>query len=166
MVICFFIGSFAWAKTVPESEIQVLRPQCWRSVASEPNLGDPANTIDSDISNYWKGTNGLMTGDTNLSAYKFNIPFGISQIDFWSLPRHESQYFMSQIDIQISINSTDGLDGEMGYQGQSAHVGNFGFYLQEIDFYREPVPVNEPATILLLGSGLIGLAGFFRKFKK
>jgi hypothetical protein len=38
------------------------------------------------------------------------------------------------------------------------------FYLNEIDFHGDPVPI--PSTIFLLGSGLVGLAGLRRKFRK
>ena len=198
MVMCFFVGSSAWAKTIQKSEIQVLGTKGWCGVAFESGFGDSANTIDGDINHYWYGTNGLVTGDTYFPAYKFNIRYGISKIDFWRL-RHESRDFMSELDIQVSENSTDGSDGVwttvahmngnyvparsffsifistlssqwvplwMEYQGRGAPGDPFEFYLNETNFYGEPAPVNEPATILLLGSSLIGLAGFIRKFKK
>lgn len=39
-------------------------------------------------------------------------------------------------------------------------------YLYSLDLFAEVQAVPEPATILLLGSGLLGLAGVRRRFKK
>ena len=59
--------------------------------------------------------------------------------------------------LKISI-----LDGNFGLGfDPDCHYWNDG-----IELRVETAPVPEPATMLLLGTGLIGLAGFRRKFRK
>jgi hypothetical protein len=58
---------------------------------------------------------------------------------------------------EYAWNGTDpiSLEGFWPNQGAISHVSIFG-----------TTPVPEPTTMLLLGSGLLGLWGFRRKFKK
>jgi hypothetical protein len=68
-------------------------------------------------------------------------------------------------DLHIDIDG-DGLYAiPGGYQNAySAYIMDHGVHLKNFAFKVDSVP--EPATILLIGSGIIGLAGFRRKFKK
>jgi len=53
--------------------------------------------------------------------------------------------------------------------GKSAfpnHPGSHQFAMDNFTFNGSPTPVPEPATVLLLCSGLIGIAGFRKKFEK
>ena len=45
-------------------------------------------------------------------------------------------------------------------------TGDVGTGIDNVEFTTAPVPTPEPATFFLLGSGLAGLLGFRRKFKK
>jgi hypothetical protein len=60
-----------------------------------------------------------------------------------------------RIDVTLSPNLFSGLGDQIGVHWASATCAN--------DYINGTVPVPEPATMLLLGSGLIGLAGYGRK---
>lgn len=71
----------------------------------------PSNTIDDNIDTYWHGTNNIQIGGVDYLIYQFKQPTGISRIDFFTNADNGQYYRLGELDIQISQDTTDGLDG-------------------------------------------------------
>ena len=89
-----------------------------------------------------------------------SLVFGLAVQDdplLGNLNLFDSQEFAFQRSVSIETNIF--VQGD--FPTNAAFIDAF-----EQRFSQVAVPVPEPATILLIGTGLVGLAGFRRKFKR
>jgi hypothetical protein len=103
-----------------------------------------------------------------------NLDWGLTlAINSHRIQVYNSNTFINLTDSTGTAFSDDSLPGDL----DSADFDFRGFYLSAVDIGGVPGqyhyeiasisrPVPEPATMLLLGSGFIGLVGIRRKFKK
>jgi hypothetical protein len=133
------------------------------------DLGASASLASTKIWNYGPGCCGNERSVKDLNVYGSNDDINFS--------------LLANLVLQKPSDSVDPFPGEVfTLTGNYRYIkfdilSNYDIFsdydytgLSEVQFYGEigPAPVPEPATMLLLGSGLIGLAGYGRKkiFKK
>lgn len=96
----------------------------------------PSATLDDDLDTAWHSPDMTYLGEMHYLAYKFAHLYEITQIDFTDVRPYPNSYNMGELDIQFSIDSTNGLDGT--WRTLDHIAGDFenptGFFTRHFNF--------------------------------
>ena len=167
-------GEIVWAEQEGTGEWQIVS-----NVRGQITTGEDTGHLDPGINDngeiLWVETNTtpykIVSNENDLiaegSIYRFPSINNNGQI-VWSGAVGNSRSIFSNFDGILDLGEGYQDDPSINDYGQISYTQLVDEYYQV--FYAtpipEPAPVPEPATILLLGTALVGFAGARRKFKK
>ncbi len=101
ILLCSTVAAAAEAQVINRSQIDVV------AVPAGGNAR-PASTVDGDRTTFWRAA--ATPGQPVVLAFRFHQPVTVSRISF--VNDVQNRYALGALEIQISQNSTDGIDGE------------------------------------------------------
>ncbi|MGC9976213.1 MAG: PEP-CTERM sorting domain-containing protein [Syntrophales bacterium] len=155
-----FIGFRAWT-TSAETFVTQVNWSIYSNVSGtwgSPLLSGTSSTSDTPLGySLLDPDNGsYAVNDCLFSVGNLNLPAGVYWLELSNAITNNASYAYWEDTSGVSM-----LNNGYEYGGSSIYLSNVDFVFTVID---SSSPVPEPATMLLLGLGLVGLAGLRKKF--